>query len=342
MWAQVPKWVMLNCKNFVVELADQVKKHRLLATVYHEVGIRQRSGMQPHKMPNKMYVTAQCNRRAVEEFFIRDDVSRSTAGKKETVTRNKIKKQKRFLLHPVSEVYKKFCALNPTVKVSRSTFVCLKPFWVLRPRVQDRDTCLCKLHENSRLIHDKLRQLKLIPPCTLEDVLKHVVCNRDVTNRMCMINECKWCKDRSLPFVSDSSTSNDEAITWCQWQAVSESVDNKTVQRTVKRQVAGTVQDLKREYKELVQKMKPHVYTILNQYAVLSAKKEKLQQHEVLIHIDFSENWTIKHLSAAQSAHFGASLQQVTLHTGVAYFQNNQTISFCSITDNSNHGPTAV
>jgi len=124
---------------------------------------------------------------------------------------------------------------------------------------------------------------------------------------------------------------------------VSESVDNKTVQRTVvKRQVAGTVQDLKREYKELVQKMKPHVYTILNQYAVLSAKKEKLQQHEVLIHIDFSENWTIKHLSAVQSAHFGASLQQVTLHTGVAYFQNNQTISFCSITDNSNHGPTAV
>jgi len=34
-------------------------------------------------------------------------------------------------------------------------------------------------------------------------------------------------------------------------------------------------------------------------------------------------------LSTVQSAHFGSSLQQVTLHTGAAYFADTQCMSFC-------------
>jgi len=84
------------------------------------------------------------------------------------------------------------------------------------------------------------------------------------------------------------------------------------------------------------------VYTIVNQYEVLTSKKEELQGNEVIIHIDFSENWTVKILSAVQSAHFGASLEQISLHTGVAYFGNKLSMSFCSVSDNKDHGPAAV
>ena len=231
--------------------------------------------------------------------------------------------------------------LNPDIRISRSMFACLKPFWVIRPRVHDRDTCLCKLHENSRLVHDKLKQLKALPACTLEDVLKHVVCSGDIKNRQCMTNDCKWCKGRRLPFLSDIPLC-EGVVSWYQWQSVCETVDNKKVRKTVKRKVSGTVQDLKRSYAELIKCLKPHVYTIVNQHNVMSAKKEDLLQNEVLLHVDFSENWTVKTLTAVQSAHFGASLQQVTLHTGVTYFQNNQTMSFCTISDSTYHGPTAV
>jgi hypothetical protein len=61
-----------------------------------------------------------------------------------------------------------------------------------------------------------------------------------------------------------------------------------------------------------------------------------------MLHIDFSENWTVKTLSAVQSAHFGASVEQITLHTGMAYFSENEAMPFCTISDSRDHGPAAI
>ena len=66
------------------------------------------------------------------------------------------------------------------------------------------------------------------------------------------------------------------------------------------------------------------MYTISNQYNVITAKKHNLSDKEVMIHNDFSENWTLKAATAVQSAHFGSSLEQITLHTGVAYFSHDR------------------
>jgi len=33
---------------------------------------------------------------------------------------------------------------------------------VKRPRVQDRETCLCKVHENAKLAHDRLVKIGAI------------------------------------------------------------------------------------------------------------------------------------------------------------------------------------
>jgi len=51
-------------------------------------------------------------RRDVEEFFERDDVSRILPGKQQTVTRQKLKKQKRFLNDTLANLYEKFKAEN--------------------------------------------------------------------------------------------------------------------------------------------------------------------------------------------------------------------------------------
>lgn len=114
------------------------------------------------------------------------------------------------------------------------------------------------------------------------------------------------------------------------------------MRKTVKQQVTGRIQELKTSYIEQLKIIKPHMYTIAHQYDVMRAKKNELAVNEGMLHIDFSENWTVKTLSAVQSAHFGASVEQITLHTGVAYFTANQSMSFCSISDNRDHGPAAV
>ena len=49
-----------------------------------------------------------------------------------------------------------------------------------------------------------------------------------------------------------------------------------------------------------------------------------------------------KNLSEVQSAHFGSSLWQVTLHTGVIHSSKYKSLSFCTISDNCDHGPKAV
>lgn len=54
----------------------------------------------------------------IEDFFADDEVSRMTAGKKEFVTRNKIKRQKRYLNDNLNNLHKKFLARHPLYAVS--------------------------------------------------------------------------------------------------------------------------------------------------------------------------------------------------------------------------------
>lgn len=47
---------------------------------------------------------------------------------------------------------------------------------------------------------------------------------------------------------------------------------------------------------------------------------ENISEGEVLVRVDFSENYACKYFTEAQSVHFGASRQQVSIHTGVLYY----------------------
>ena len=68
------------------------------------------------------------SKKVVHNFFLYDDTSRSTAGKKETVTREKVKKQKRFLPEPLQKLYKSSVLVilllksNPEPSRSRNHF----------------------------------------------------------------------------------------------------------------------------------------------------------------------------------------------------------------------------
>ena len=64
-----------------------------------------------------------------------------------------------------------------------------------------------------------------------------------------------------------------------------------------------------------------------------------MEQNEAMIHIDFAENYILKSANAIQSAHFGASHNQTTLHTGVAYFGGVvKAESFCTVANSMEQG----
>ena len=62
---------------------------------------------------------------------------------------------------------------------------------------------------------------------------------------------------------------------------------------------------------------------------------------EVMIHVDFSENYNTKYESEIQSMHYGASRRQISLHTGVAYIWTD-IYPFCTVSDCLKHGPAAI
>lgn len=48
-------------------------------------------------------------------------------------------------------------------------------------------------------------------------------------------------------------------------------------------------------------------------------KKKNLKEYESIIHMDFSENYNLKHAEEVQSFYFRGTRKQISLHTEVAY-----------------------
>ena len=116
----------------------------------------------------------------------------------------------------------------------------------------------------------------------------------------------------------------------------------KTAKLTAKLPKRGTLKDLKTLFREtLADVLVPHVYTIRHQFKLYRHVKETLEMHEAVIHIDFSADYVCRNASGIQSAHFGASNRQVTLHTGVLYQTGSHT-SCATISQSLRHDPAGI
>lgn len=115
----------------------------LRRTVKQQLDVRNSSAVLP-----EVRKPASLLHRAVFDFYCRDDNSRITAGKKETVTFKKQKAQRRYLCFTVESLYENFLSENPKQRISRTQFYCLRPFFVLRPSLKNRQVCLCSQCSN--------------------------------------------------------------------------------------------------------------------------------------------------------------------------------------------------
>ncbi len=144
----------------------------------------------------------QCNKISKEvekkiiSFLERDDNSRITTGKKETVTKSKKKMQKCLLVESMRTLHQKFKMEHPEVAVSYSVFCKRRPFWIVKPTIKDRDTCLCKIHANLQFMADRLFYHKVIKSAKLSDLMESVACTN--ATKECMYRECPDCKDKGL------------------------------------------------------------------------------------------------------------------------------------------------
>nr|CAI5839685.1 unnamed protein product [Callosobruchus analis] len=88
-----------------------------------------------------------------------------------------------------------------------------------------------------------------------------------------------------------------------------------------------------------------HEGRVLHQHHSISELKKKLKANEIIVHCDFSENYSMKYAEEIQAFHFGGARQQITLHTVVVYTKyESETVpeSYCTLSESLNHGPAAI
>ena len=282
-------------------------------------------------------------RQVITDFYIRDDNSRMTPGKGDTITRHKDKIQKRLLNDSITNLHAKFCAENPTYKLSYTLFSRLRPFWVVHPTEKDRQTCLCKLHSNFQMVVSKLHSLHVISINCIDELVENVSC--DTKAKKCMYGECTSCEESEMPLCTNVDMN--EKTTWTKWATIKETRiikdKPKVVSLMVKQDVEGSIGDLVNECKCLLERYKRHSFNIIHQHHHYRSLQQTMGETECLVHIDFSENYVCKLREEVQSMHFGASKKQVTLHTGVVYIgKNEHKWGFCSMSDSLQHSPAAI
>jgi hypothetical protein len=238
----------------------------------------------------------------VRDFYVREDNSRSTAGKKETITRAKVKKQIHMLNDSAKHLHAKFLSENTNSKIAFSTFARLRLFWVVNRPVSQRNTCLCRTCDNMQFLANKLRSESLTTTTDLNKLSGMFCCSTG--NAACMLGECTDCSTATQyptnidMFDTMADVDMTKTVTWYQWKSLSEirtklgPTKTKEFQvKVVKKvEITGTVGDLCDTFEDAMRSRgQRHVYTIGHQYRAVTAMKTRMAANETTIHIDFAE-----------------------------------------------------
>ncbi|XP_062898445.1 uncharacterized protein LOC134343609 [Mobula hypostoma] len=68
---------------------------------------------------------------------------------------------------------------------------------------------------------------------------------------------------------------------------------------------------------------------------------QNYNESAVIVHVDFCEAWKCNYSSEVQSCHFGQSLPQLSLHTGM-YYTKEENTGFCTISESKQQDASAI
>ena len=307
-----------------------VKKSRHLKNMY---------GILPEIPPmSKGKIITNEMKNFVEEFYDGDDVSRLFPGKKDCVIiRNdegeKNYVQKRLLLCNLKELYALFKNKDGAPNIGFSSFAYLRPpHCILAGRSGTHTICVCTYHQNVKLQIAAIREIGL----TYRDLLTFAVC--DVENRDCMLHRCQHC-DREIGVKSfleclDSIENADSFISYKEWQ----STDRCTlIEKT------ETHDEFLNSLSKNTSKLTRHHFIAMEQSTYFKNLKEEIQEGELVLVGDFSENYSYVVQDAAQGFHWNNS--QCTIHPFVAYYPSSDGVqhqSYCFISNDTKHSAAMV
>lgn len=255
---------------------------------------------------------------SVISFLSREDNSRTQPGKADVKqTSDGEKRQTLVLTDYLKNLHEKYAAENPEIKLSFATFCRLRPKNILLARFISRKACQCIHHQNMAFKVQAMRRCGVKISDNPENILAH---ERN-------LNELFECIEQ-------------EKVKYRIWKRVE--LDNK--QKKMKVVVKEVSHD---EFvtimKEETQAFSNHVFRLRSQFQQLKKNKETLKDHEMIIQMDFAENFACRSLDEIQTAYWNQT--SVTLHPIVAYFRSDGKLkhkSFVIVSDEMSHSASTV
>ncbi|XP_048001800.1 uncharacterized protein LOC125238480 [Leguminivora glycinivorella] len=253
--------------------------------------------------------------------------------------------QKRFLLDTMKSLHKQFKKENPETKCSYFYFTKNRPFFVVKPSADARETCLCKTHINFAYKTQALKKQGIIQTDNLCDVINASVCDNQSKN--CMYNSCNACQNKTLTYNENKIKGVIKYSQWIRKEEVYEK-DGKKMKtiKNVKEELSDRIANFLKSYEKDLVQFKKHVFNIKVQFHNFRVCLNKLQPNEAAIVVDFSENYNCKYNEEVQSHHFGGSRKQISLHTVMVYTHDPdkqyKPQSFCTISSSTCHQPAAI
>lgn len=259
---------------------------------------------------------------AVNAFLERDDNSRNQPGKADTTKGDDgEKKQTRVLTDYLSNLHAKFMSENIDVQMSLATFCRMRPKHMKPTCFISRSTCQCTKHENMALLLKSLRREGVTVSTNPETYIK----NRD-------------------DLAGTLNTQLPDIVHFGQWQRVK--IDDKGKEKVVTKIVDQSLTKMKflDKLESQTDDFVNHVFRAHKQLAECRSLKQNLAEHDMVVHMDFAENYTCRSLNEVQSAYWNQTT--VTLHPAVVYYKGSDSSvehqSYAMISDETSHAASTV
>lgn len=297
-----------------------VQKYRQISKLSKELNVNRnklsniiRNGVHFEKIRRRRTIAKYTE--SVTQFLEREDNCRMQPGKRDVTNTGQEKLQTRILTDYMSNLHQKYLSENPEHKISLSTFCRIRPKHIKTTHFLSRNVCLCTKHQNFGM---KLQMMRKVGIDVSQNPETFIQSNTEI-------------RLEQLP----------ETVVFSKWKRVileNNKKKMKIVTETLERE------QFYEEWQKSVEEFKVHFYNMKTQYKQTKILKENLQQGEIVIHMDFAENYSCKTADEVQSAYWNAS--QITLHPMVIYFKDEdghlKHQSYVAVSDELSHSASTV
>jgi len=266
----------------------------------------------------------------VKKFYELDTISRQYPGKRDVLKINGTDYQKRVMLMPINEAFSEFKIYNRNLTVGRSRFHALRPKYVLTFTHAVHAYCCCCYCENVSLLFDTFKTILCMK--SVNELLKLLFCS--LHSYECVSGMCDVCFHYEKKFLNLFDLNMDKIFQFYQWEKDKDGFMVKNFH------TSHTIAMVTKRFIELLKPYKLHQYLIFIQAQSIQNVKELQIDSEIMIVLDFSENFSTTSQKDIQSAFF--SKKQISLFTAIRYHAQNPPQSFVFINDDTSHSKNQV